>query len=292
MTGVTTIVDGMAFPEGLRWRDGSLWFSDMHSHRVLRWDGEETHVVADFDGPCSGLGWLDDQTLLVSCQLDQRVRAVHLPTGEVRVHADLSAVATGHLNDLLTDGQGRAYVGNYGGPPDLSKPVPPGVLALVDVDGSVRPVAENMLFANGMALLDNGAILVVAETRAEPGRLSAFDVAPDGSLSSRRVHCRFDVQWPDGIAADDEGAIWVACPFSAQVLRVSRTGEVVDEIAVDNPYALALGGPDGRDLFIGTSGTWLPEECVVQRSGRIQRVRVSVPASIGSRTSDGPTRTH
>ncbi|MBK8731212.1 MAG: SMP-30/gluconolactonase/LRE family protein [Tetrasphaera sp.] len=281
--GAVTILEGLTFPEGMRWHDGALWFSDMHDHSVWRWESCEAHSatatkVASFDGPCSGLGWLDAQTLLVSCQEDRHVRAVDLTTGGVRVHADLSEVAAWHLNDLLTDDRGRAYVGNYGGPPDLSVPVPPGVLALVDTDGTVRPVAGELLFANGMALLDGGRVLVVAETRAEPGRLTAFDVAEDGSLSNRRVHHQFLLQWPDGMAVDADGGVWVACPFSAEVLRVDRRGDLTDRLAIDHPYAVALGGADGRDLFIGTSESWLPEECVAQRSGAIHVARVRVPA--------------
>lgn len=274
----TTVITDLTFPEGLRWHAGALWFSDMHDHSVWRWHDGALERVAQLPGPCSGLGFLDAATLLVASQEDRRVVAVHLVTGAQRTHSDLSAIATWHINDLLTDATGRAYVGNYGGEPDLSRPVDPGVLAGIAPDGTAYAAADGLLFANGMALLDGGHTLVVAETRAQPGRLTAFTVAADGSLHDRRVHHQFTDQWPDGLAVDAQDAVWVACPFSDEVLRVDRCGEVVGRVAVSSPYAVALGGPDGRDLFIGSSPTWLPQEAAARRAGVIVQVRVRVGA--------------
>lgn len=277
----TRIIDGLAFPEGARWRNGALYFSDMHSHQVLMWtpDGR-LQVLAHIPGNPSGIGFLDDRTLLVASQDDRSVYRVDLsdPKAPVVLHADVSAVATWHVNDMLTDARGRAYVGNYGDGAPPGEPIRPAVLALVGADGSVRPAADDLRFPNGMALRAGGRELVVAETRSEPGRLTVFDVGEDGSLSGRRVLIEFETEWPDGLAIDSEDGVWVASPFSGEVIRVDRDGAITDRVAVENPYAVALGGPDGRDLFVCTAETWMPDQAAIDRRGAIEIIRVQIPA--------------
>ncbi|MDO8186809.1 SMP-30/gluconolactonase/LRE family protein [Conexibacter sp. JD483] len=279
---VETLVTGLAFPEGARWHDGALWFSDTHACAVLRLDpaSGETATVAEVPGRPSGLGFLPDGRLLISSTHDRRLLRRE-PDGTLVEHADLSAIAAWHVNDMVVDGRGRAYVGNYGdasAPPD---PPRPATLALVQPDGTASAAAEGMLFANGLVLSGDGATLVVAETRASPGRLTAFDVDPaDGSLSGRRTLAEFDAAvFPDGLAIDAQDGVWVASPFSAEVIRVDRGGAITDRLAVADPYAVALGGADGRDLFVCTSGSWLPEQAARERSGAIRRLRVTVPAA-------------
>lgn len=273
------LVSGLAFPEGPRWRSGALYFSDVHSHQVLRWRDGVVEVLAHIPEKPSGLGFLDDETLLVASQHDRSIYRVDLstPGAEPVLHADVSAVATWHVNDMLTDSLGRAYVGNYGNGAPPGEPIAPAHLALVDQDGSVRSVAEDLFFPNGMALVDNGTTMIVAETRSEPGRLTAFAVAEDGSLSDRRVLIEFEGQWPDGISADSRDAVWVACPFDGEVVCVSRDGEIIDRVAVANPYAVAIGGESGRDLFVATADTWVPEDAAVSRTGAIIRFSGVVP---------------
>ena len=70
-----TILDGLWFGEGPRWHEGSLWFSDMQGHRVVRTDlagNASTVVELTHDDP-SGIGWLPDGRLLVVAMETQRV---------------------------------------------------------------------------------------------------------------------------------------------------------------------------------------------------------------------------
>ncbi|WP_166867831.1 SMP-30/gluconolactonase/LRE family protein [Salinibacterium sp. ZJ70] len=279
---MTKIITGLAFPEGPRWFNGALYFSDMHSLEVWRWTPEEGGApIATIPGKPSGLGFLDSKTLLVSSQNDRCVMRVDLDDLEAgpRVHADVSGIATWHLNDMITDAQGRAYVGNYGSGAMPGEHIDAAALAFVDTDGTVTPAADDLYFPNGMAFRAGGRELVVAETRSEPGRLTVFDVAADGSLSNRRTLIEFETEWPDGIARDVEDAVWVASPFSGEVIRVDVNGEVTDRLAIANPYAVALGGADGRDLFVCSAANWQPELALAERSGAIEVLRVEVPAA-------------
>lgn len=268
--GFEVICEGLAFPEGSRWHDGALWFSDMHAHQVLRViPGHEPEAIVEVPEAPSGLGFLPDGRLLVVSMHDRKV--MRLDGDELVVHADLSGIATWHTNDMLVDPAGRAYVGNFGDesvPPD---PPAPTKLALIQPDGTVEVAAEPMGFANGMGLIDNGRTLVVAETRANPPCLTAFDRDSSGRLSKRRVLASFDAPlMPDGIAVDSEDHIWVASPFTGEVLRVSPSGVTVARLdSPQPPYAVAFGGLDGRTLFICSADSWRAEDALATRSGQI-----------------------
>lgn len=270
------LLDGLCFPEGPRWHDGKLWFSDMHAQRVVQvgTDGR-AETVAEVPNQPSGLGWLPDGRLLVVSMLDRRL--LRLDESGLTEVADLSGVAPHHCNDMVVDAEGRAYIGNFGF--DLhggAAPVPTA-LACVTPDGAVREVADDLLFPNGTVITPDGRTLVVAETFA--ARLTAFDVEGDGSLANRRVWAQLE-GIPDGICLDAEGCIWVAAPTSSQVMRVRPGGEVTHRVRVStDAFACALGGPERRTLFVCTAGDHDPRVCRERRDGRIEMVEVEVPGA-------------
>jgi sugar lactone lactonase YvrE len=274
-----TLASGLAFPEAPRWHDGALWFSDMHAHAVLRLEPAGTlTTMAEVPGSPSGLGFLPDGRMLVVSMHDRRV--MRLDPDGLRQHADLSELAPWHCNDMAVDAYGRAYVGNFGD--DSAPPAPPAatVLIAVEPDGQARVVADKLMFPNGIAVTDGGRTLVVAETRSVPGRVSAFRILPDGGLTDRRVLTEFGAgELPDGIALDAAGGIWVAMPFSGQVVRVSSDGVITERVKVESAYAVAIGGPDGRDLFVCTAPSWVPEEAARLRAGAVLQSRIEIPAA-------------
>jgi sugar lactone lactonase YvrE len=270
-----TILDGLAFPEGPRWRGGRLYFSDMHAHEVVSMtpDGARETVFAH-SGPVSGLGWLPDGDMLVVAMVDKTLLRVGR-NGRASVHGDLSAIAAGRCNDMVVDRAGRAWVGNFGFefPAGERKPAK---LALVDPDGAVSVAAEDLMFPNGAMITPDGKTLIVGETFAE--RLTAFDIGADGTLSNRRVWAQLgEREYPDGACLDAEGAIWVASPFTSEVIRVKQGGEVTERIkAAQGVYACMLGGEDRRALYVLTAASSDPAECAANRTGRIEAVKVDV----------------
>lgn len=278
MAALEVFADGLAFPEAPRWHDGSLWISDMHGPAVLRFDddGKRETIVEVPECP-SGLGWLPDGRLLVVSMHDRKL--MRLDPDGLHEHADLTSVATWHCNDMVVDAEGRAYVGNFGDGTPPGVPVTPGKIALVHPDGEVQVAAGDMGFANGMTITPDGRVYLVGETRSVPPRITAFDIAPDGTLSNRRAVAEFTAEAPDGICLDAEGAIWMASPFTSEVVRV-LDGEIVERISTGDQgcYAVALGGQDGHTLFVCTSASWIPEEARALRSGRVNVTRVDVPA--------------
>jgi sugar lactone lactonase YvrE len=274
-------LDGFAFLEGPRWHAGRLWFSDMHAQRVYAAseDGAVEAVARVPECP-SGLGWLPDGRLLVVSMEDRKLLRRE-PDGELVTHADLSAVATYHCNDLVVDARGRAYVGNFGFDLHTQQKPRAAKLALVQPDGAVSVAASALEFPNGAVITPDGHTLIVAESFGR--RLSAFEIdAASGALSKRRVWAALsDGAVPDGICLDAEGAIWVASPMSRELVRVHEGGSVSQRIACGERMAIAcmLGGADRRTLFALTSTSIEPGECRRTRSARIERLRVDVPGA-------------
>jgi sugar lactone lactonase YvrE len=277
-TEPTVLLDHLLFPEGPRWHDGRLFFSDMHDRRVVAVDpaGRAETVVAVPQKP-SGLGWLPDGRLLVVSMEDRHLMV--FDGNRLAPVADLSKLATFHCNDMVVDRSGRAFVGNFGS--DLHGGAPPKKACLISVepDGTARLAAEDLAFPNGMVITPDGRTLIVAESMAQ--RLTAFELAADGSLRSRRVFADLEKAIPDGICLDAEGCVWIASPFGRRCIRVREGGAVVDEIplAERDAFACMLGGDDRRTLFICAANTSDPEKATAERAGRIEMVRVSVPGA-------------
>lgn len=267
---------GLRFPEAPRWHRDRLYYSDMYAGEVRALDlAGRAEVVARVPEHPSGLGWLPDGSLLVVSMRDRRL--LRVDRGQTVQVADLSALAPFHCNDMLVDRNGNAFIGNFGSDLATGAPPAPTCLIVVTRDGRARRVAEDLVFPNGMVVTADGRTLIVAETFAS--RLTAFDLAADGSLSNRRIWAKLGGPLPDGICIDRDDAVWVAAPFSHELLRVRAGGAVAERIAVASmPIACALGGPDDRTLFVLSSDDFDPEKTAA-RSGRIETTRVAVPAN-------------
>ena len=286
---VRVLAERFSFLEGPRWRDGRLYVSDFYTHRVLAFDDRgNAELLCTVAGQPSGLGFSPDGSLLIVSMLDQCL--LRLRGGELEEVASLSGVADSLCNDLLVDSEGRAYVGNFG----VTEPiVAPTRLARVDVDGSVHVAFDGLVFPNGSVFVDGGRTMLVSETFA--GRISAFDVAADGSLSNQRTWASFGdltglsiqgavasgVPLPDGMAVDNEGAVWIGDAAGTAALRVVEGGAIVDRVDVGPlaAFAVALGGQDGRTLFICASPPLLQNDPSVDHQAKLLSCRVDVPTA-------------
>lgn len=261
-----TLAQSIYFGEGPRWRDddagGRLWFSDFYSHRVCSVDlAGDLRTELELEGRPSGLGWMPDGSLLV-VRMELRQLWRRWPDGRFEPHADLAAHSAFLCNDMVVDGQGRAYVGNFGfdldgeiharGAESVIADHPRTCLALVQPDGTVSDAApgERFSFPNGMVITPDGRTLVVGETLG--GTLTALDIGPDGTLTNRREWAPTWPRIPDGICLDRDGAIWIANPLAPECVRIAAGGEVLEVVETDDLpcYACMLGGPDGRHLFM------------------------------------------
>lgn len=272
----TILTDGLAFPEGPRWHDGALYFSDMHAHEVVRLElTGARQVVARVPTCPSGLGWDPQGRLLIVSMEDHRLLR-QTEAGPLEEVARFDHLATHLSNDMVVDAEGRAYIGNFGF--DLHANAPPARTNLirVDPDGSVHEAATELSFPNGTVITPDGKTMILGESFG--ACLTAFDVEPDGTLTNRRVWAKLEGAVPDGLCLDAEGAIWAASPVSGEVVRVAEGGEVRERIPVEHQaFACMLGGAAGRTLFVCTARSSDPAECRVERSGRIEAFEVDAP---------------
>jgi sugar lactone lactonase YvrE len=277
MMAARVVLEGLAFPEGPRWRDGLLWFSDVEANQVLAIDagGVTRTVIEDLPGgPPSGLGWLPDGRLLVVATAARALLAV-AADGTVSTHADLSGLASYRCNDMVVDPAGRAYVGSC----DLRGMPRPAEseLILVQPDGTASVADPALRFPNGTVITSDGTTLIVAETFGR--RLTAYTIGADGALSGRRVWADLPGAAPDGICLDQDGCVWYADPRNNACVRVAEGGKITDRIDADRGvFACTLGGEDLRTLFVLTS-TFPSTGTALTRPGQILAHRVTTPGT-------------
>ncbi|MCH8195757.1 MAG: SMP-30/gluconolactonase/LRE family protein [Chloroflexi bacterium] len=272
----TPLLDGLVFPEGPRWRDGKLWFSDMHAHKVMTVDLQgRTEDVATVPQRPSGLGFLPDGRMLVVSMLDKRL--LRLDPGGLTTVADLAGLCDGDANDMVVDSQGRAYVGYLGF--EMGEEFKLASIVMVEPDGSARVVADELSIPNGAVITPDGKTMIVAESRGN--RLTAFDIETDGSLSGRRVFAEVGDAVPDGICLDAETGVWVGSPTTSEFFRVLEGGEITHRIPTPGRYAVACihGGEDRRTLFLLTAETTGEDLRRGISKGWIETVQVDVPGA-------------
>jgi len=268
------LLGGLAYVESPRWHDGRLWFAHWGRGEIVAVDLDGMSEVVGQGPPGLGwcLDWLPDGRLLTTGpQLTRRE-----PDGSLVRHVDLSGVAAHGWNEIVVDGRGNIYLNGMDFDVLGGAAPKPGIIALVTPDGTARQVAEGIAFPNGMAVTPDNSTLIVAESFA--GRLTAFDIGADGSLSDRRVWA--EGLGPDGICLDAEGAIWTSLRQN-DCVRVQEGGEVLERIDLDRAsFACMLGGPERRTLFILTAewrGFEHVQEALAARSGQVLVVEAPAP---------------
>jgi sugar lactone lactonase YvrE len=278
MSEPEVLLSGLGIPESPRWHEGRLWFCNWIERQVVAvgLDGraEVMPVRADRSMGYS-IAWGSDGRLLMT---GDQVRGQQ-PDGSMAALADQGA------NEIVVDGRGYVYVNGADFDFAGGEAPKPGYVKLITPDGGLRQVADDIQFPNGMVITPDDRTLIISESFA--GRLTAFDIDPDGGLSGRRVFAKG--LGPDGICLDAEGAVWVSTG-GYSVARVAEGGEVLQQVELEEnraPFAVMLGGPDRRTLFILTA-EWRKTDSAADnlkrladgpRAGQILTVPVSVPGS-------------
>jgi sugar lactone lactonase YvrE len=273
-----TLASDLHFPEGPRWHEGALYFSDFYRHSVFRMAANgELECVAEVAEQPSGLGWLPDGRMLIVSMLNRRVLRQERD-GKIELHADLNAYAAWHCNDMIVDRSGRAYIGNFGFDSHGGAEPKGADLIAVEPDGKARVVASDLMFPNGTVITPDGRTLIIGETRAN--RLTAFTIDSAGGLSERREWASLGIHFPDGICLDADGCIWVADPRNSCVLRVAQGGRIERKIDLSlGAFACTLGGVDGRTLYV-CAAKGSGDVARAERSGCILAMDVDVPACV------------
>jgi sugar lactone lactonase YvrE len=275
------LLDGLGIPESPRWHDGRLWFSNWGPDEIVAvdMDGNSEVMGKGAEGAGWAVNWLPDDRMLITGRELVRVE----PDGSRVVHADLGHLSPYGWSEITVDGRDNVYVNSINFDfadfeAVLTSGQAPGKIALVTRDGEVREVAGDIAFPNGMVVTPDNRTLIVAESFA--ARLTAFDIAEDGTLSNRRLWA--DGVGPDGICLDADGCIWASSGnMTNDCARIREGGEVLETIELARScFATMLGGPDRRSLFMLTAewrGAEGVEATVEARTGQVLVVDAPAP---------------
>jgi sugar lactone lactonase YvrE len=255
-----------------------MWFIDIHDKRIktVNLTGS-VQTIVELPFIPNGFGLTPSGGIVVGDAFERKI--YRCENGSLNLLVDLSDLTVFCLSDGIVDAQGRLYVGDigYNFVDPTVKPVDTCVLVLVGIDGKATVVAKDLCFPNGIVITPDGRTMIVAETIGR--RLTAFDIAEDGSLSNRRTWADLSTSvGPDGICLDAAGGVWCANPEGQDsVVRVGEGGEITDRIKVDtHAYALMLGGPERKQLFICTSASHDPAEIQQKSTAKFQIVEVEI----------------
>jgi sugar lactone lactonase YvrE len=282
--GRKTLAEGFCLTEAPRWRDGRLYFSDIHGHKVHTVDlASRVETVAAFESAASGLGFTPGGDLLISMMSERKL--VRLSGGRVSDHADVGRFADEHINDMIVDAVGRAYVTQLGPSRVAGAPARRYTrIITVEPDGTARVGHDGLQGPNGIAISEDGRTLVFSE--AGGYRMSALDIAGNGDLSNLRTVAELpDRVCPDGMCLDAQGGVWVAgvvrigppmapgpgfCRYEDEALT-----HVIPLEPGRHAIACAFGGEDRRTLFLCTGGSIHEEESQRLRSARIETIEIA-----------------
>ena len=277
MSQMRTLLAGRGLVESPRWHGDRLYFSDWSAGEVLAVDLEgRSEVVARVKSLPLCTAWLPDGRLIIVSSQEGLLLRLE-PDGSLVTYADLGRPG---WNDIVADGLGNVYVNGPGFNPMAGEAFRPGGVSHVALDGTVRQVADDIAFPNGMTVTADNATLVVADSYRH--QLVGFDIAADGSLAGRRVWADLGEAAPDGICADADNAVWYAEVPGRRCVRVAEGGAELRAVPLDRGgFACVLGGPDGRTLFI-TAAEWrgmTGAQPVTPGSGQVLAVAVDVPGA-------------
>lgn len=282
MQNARILVDGIGQPEGPRWHNGRLYYADMLLRRVCSVDsvGGHREEAALNDKP-SGIGWALNGGMLVVSMTERRI--VRIGDDEVRTEFDLASLTSDICNDMLITPDGHCYISTYAlgeGATTEERVSTSRPTRLIHIDlqtGEISVAADGLRLPNGMCLTEDGRLLL-AETGAK--RILEFSVGQTGELSDRRTWAELHM-FPDGICLDAEGYTWVAAPvLDPGFHRVAEGGEVERSVPCRpgaGGFACALGGDDGRDLFLLEAPAPPPDPD--SRTGRILVARAPAPGA-------------
>jgi D-xylonolactonase len=265
-----TIAWGYGLVEGPRTDgDNNLYFSDVIGGGVFRRSpAGDIETLVPGRKTVGGLALHRDGGFVMTGP-----DVTHWNDGETRVLLERDGVNS--FNDLHTDAEGRVYVGAIrSNLEDLRAEKVPGECYRINLDGSVDELYGGVEISNGIGFSPDGGTLFHVDSTSKG--IIVHDVAADGTVSNRRHIGRaaFERGIPDGMCVDTDGNLWAAHVGGRRVVKLSPSGDVLDEIAVPAKAvtSVAFGGPDMADMYIVTADN-LDDE---SKAGTIFRTRPGV----------------
>jgi len=153
------------------------------------------------------------------------------------------------LNDGVADRWGRVWTGSQSRETPMD---PVGRLYVVGLDSRVTEVDEGFAVTNGIAMSPDGTTAYVSDMFHR--RIRVYSLDPESGAIADRLPA-INTQgpgYPDGLAVDDDGRLWVGYWEGPRVDRMDAEGTVIASVHVPAGHATraCLGGRDGSQLFV------------------------------------------
>ena len=253
---VKVINDKAAFPEGPCWHEGKLFYVEYGGNTVKTWDGTNNSTFWQQDGcgpsavvpTASGEMW-------VTCYDSGEMVRISANGKTITSHKnDKTGQTFLGPNDVVANKKGGIYFTASG--PWESTPIV-GKIFYIGTDGIITEVANDIHYANGLALSQDEKTLYCAESEAS--RIIQFTVGSDDSLSDRRLFVRVGavdaksgmLAYPDGIKVDNQGNLYIGQFSMGRIVVVAQDGRFVKAYDVPSPSAPNLAfSPDQTTMFV------------------------------------------
>lgn len=236
------------FPEGPLWHEGQLYYVEYSMHRVMVWDGKENRPVWQQRG-CGPSAVIETGgDFLITCY-DANTLVRISPDGRTLETLDQDADGQPFIgpNDAVEDAKGGIYF-SASGTWDVTAPIT-GRILYVHPDGAIIEVANDIHYANGLALSPDGRTLYVSEMAAQ--RVLKFAVNDDGTLAERYLFARLEdlapnpagvdiYMGPDGLKTDSQGNLYIAQFEGGRVVVAEPKGTLVRILQIPAPYVTNL----------------------------------------------------
>jgi gluconolactonase len=260
----TVIVGNILGPEGPLYVDGNLYYVGWVSNTLSKWDGKTTTVLNHTPG-CghNGLALTKRKTFLLACTEEHGAILELDLTGKQlrRWDADKNGKPfEGGINDIVVTANGGAYATVFGPYADLPTSVVGKIVYLAPGGEKWVEVADDLNYANGIAISPDQKTLYVSETVGNC--MLKFKINEDGSLSNRSNFALLNLltknkveSWwlgPDSMKVDSKGNIYVAQWFGGKILKLSPEGKLlhVFEIAAGDGTTNVAFGEGEKELYV------------------------------------------
>ena len=248
------IADGFGLIEGPVWHPSfGLLFSDVINGGVFRLDEKgRTHLVFGHRRGIGGMSIHEAGGLVVSGR-NISFKRFGEESSVTLLDRDPDNDNVGY-NDITTDSEGRVYAGSLGSSPvfDDGRSPKAGDLYLIDLDGSTRVVAEDVMLTNGLGFSPDGKTLYHSDSRRQ--RVFRYDVSNNGDLGQKEVFVETESGSPDGLCVATDGSVWVAIAGGSGVAVYDELGNETRFIEIPLPMctSVCFGSSELNELYIVT----------------------------------------
>ena len=266
--------------EGPRWNAAEqrlYWVDFIEKQNIHSWHPATEELRAyPTEAPVTALGFRRSGDLIVAT--GGQIAAYSLASKKLSSFTSLDDRPGMRLNDGTVDAHGRFWVGSMH---SEKQQEPHGSLYRFDADGSVHEMDSGFTVSNGLGWSPDGRTFYFTDTFRRV--IYAYDFsAATGAIGNRRVFARTVESdgYPDGLAVDAEGHVWVAFWGGWKVVRYDPDGKQEREIRfpVANPTACTFGGRDLDELYVTTArlGVKADELAKQPLAGDLFRVRLGI----------------